>query len=268
MKTVCISGLGLMGGKCCRLEVLVHHRRPEVSTAAAARGWGEVIDDPRDAFDHCDCMVIGTPVSVTALILQWTAGRNTDKLPVITDVGSTKASICQDLTLMCESGAFIGSHPMCGSHLSGLEHADPQLYQAATVVLCPHPNCNSERQTPCANYGQTLAANSPPCRQLPMTMQLLKQVIFPTSIAVTAHGLSDDALPLAATGFRDTSRVAAGSVPLWTDILQDNRSAVLAALQDCLAQLQRALEDNDAEAINWLEQGKERRQMFDRAQNT
>ena len=85
-----------------------------------------------------------------------------------------------------------------------------------------------------------------------------------------ADALSERGLPLAASGFRDTSRKAGGPSALWADILLSNRSAVCDQMQASIAHLEElltALKANDrAAAEAWLERGRERRQLFDEAQ--
>ena len=88
--------------------------------------------------------------------------------------------------------------------------------------------------------------------------------------AVAARRLNDEALPLAATGFRDTTRVAAGSPSLWTSILQENKAMVLNEIDQCIAdlgQLAKAIERNrDEEIEDWLEGGQAARKRFEQAQ--
>ena len=55
---------------------------------------------------------------------------------VVSDVGSVKGAVCRELA---DLSSFVGSHPMCGSHRQGLEHADPQLYRGATCIVTPSP---------------------------------------------------------------------------------------------------------------------------------
>jgi prephenate dehydrogenase len=68
---------------------------------------------------------------------------------------------------------------------------------------------------------------------------------------------------LAATGFRDTTRVAAGDPSLWTGILLHNREAILQALssfEGALGHFREALAHGDRDAVNvLLTQGKRRR---------
>jgi prephenate dehydrogenase len=73
--------------------------------------------------------------------------------------------------------------------------------------------------------------------------------------AALAATLSGENRPLAATGFRDTTRIAAGDADLWTAIFLGNRESVLASMSKFegeLAQFRRALEQNDAVGLKKL----------------
>jgi prephenate dehydrogenase len=73
--------------------------------------------------------------------------------------------------------------------------------------------------------------------------------------AVMAATLSPENEPLAATGFRDTTRIAAGDADLWAAIFMGNRDPVLDSLaryEETLARFRRAIEQNDQSALKLL----------------
>ena len=87
---------------------------------------------------------------------------------------------------------------------------------------------------------------------------------FPHVVAAAlAAATPDSVLALAGSGWRDGTRVAAGSVPLWVDILRTNRLPVLQAMASfgtVLKQWQTALQQDDWETVaRLLQQGKDRR---------
>ncbi|MDA3963599.1 MAG: prephenate dehydrogenase/arogenate dehydrogenase family protein [Planctomycetota bacterium] len=271
-RTVVISGLGLMGSSAAAAlsaagwSVRLHHRRPEVSAEAASQGWGKAYDSLSEAAAGADIGLVGVPVSVVAEVVSELLAAN-PRL-VVTDLGSTKASICERLAAESRAGQFVGSHPMCGSHQQGLAHADPLLYTGATVAVTPTGD------TPPATVAAAIAlwqAMGARCIQLEPAIHdraVASASHLPHVLAAaTAALLCDEGLDLAATGFRDTSRVAAGSPRLWCDILRENSSAVrdlLATSRAHLAALEQALATDDATAIEaWLEQGRAGRERFD-----
>ncbi len=86
----------------------------------------------------------------------------------------------------------------------------------------------------------------------------------PRLLAAAMAGVtSDECLPYVATGWKDTTRVAAGQVEMWQQIYGQNREAVLASLDTLLRQLgqfRQALVDHDHEALaRLLTAGKKQR---------
>lgn len=269
--TVLISGLGLMGGSLAGAlsaagwPVLLHHRRPGPAAAAAARGWGRALDHLEDGVS-ADLAVVCTPVSVIGPTVRALAAATK---AVITDVGSTKARLCSELVDL--NDRFVGSHPMAGSHRTGLDAADPLLYRNRVVITTPTAS------TPPAALAlieqMWLAAGARLLRLTPIDHDrtVAEASHLPHILAcVTAAGLSTAAAPVAAGGFRDTTRVAASAPSLWADILLDNRDAVgrcLAEVDDRIDQLRRALAAGDAAAVTaWLAEGSAGRQRYEAVQ--
>ena len=270
-RTVLISGLGLMGGSLAAAapaagwRVRLHHRRRDVADDAAARGWGTAVDGFGEA-TGADVAVVCTPVSVIAETVRTIAGATR---AVITDVGSTKGDVCAALAEL--GGRFIGSHPMCGSHLQGLANADIDLYRGKTVIVTP----TASTPAPALALIEELwsAAGSRVLRLSPADHDraVAEASHLPHLLAsLAASLLSAEAAPAAASGFRDTTRIAAGSPELWRDILLTNRGAVaplLARSRARLDELERLLAAGDGDGIvRWLSVGKAGRQRFDAIQ--
>ena len=139
--TVLISSLGLMGGSLAAAltrvgwPVLLHHRRPEVAQRGEELGYGKAITDLAHGVAHADVVVVCTPVSAIAPTIRAMAALH--PRPVFTDVGSVKGGICAELDDLARSGRFVGSHPMAGSHLQGIDHARANLYHDCMTILTP-----------------------------------------------------------------------------------------------------------------------------------
>ncbi len=268
-----VYGLGFMGGSLAAAlvqagwTVYLHHRRPEVMEKAEALGYGTAVDDPLAVMPKCKIAVVCTPVSVIADHIRLLAAAEGNT--VITDIGSTKSGICNALYDLSEIGRFIGSHPMAGSHLQGLEHADPQLYKGCRTAITPHSKCTGAAiaavQAFWTSIGATCHRYSPEDHDLAVgEISHLPHILS----SACAAALSPRGLALAATGFRDTSRIAAGSVDLWTEILLQNNDAVSHQLEHSIAHLQdllKALQTADSSEIEtWLQIGRDKRLAFER----
>lgn len=270
--TVLVSSLGLMGGSLAAAltqagwPVLLHHRRPEVAQRGHELGFGTAVTDLAAALAQSDVVVVCTPVSAIAPTVRMMAALH--PRPVFTDVGSVKGSLCADLHDLAANGRFVGSHPMAGSHQQGIDHARAELYHGCMTILTPLP------QTPAAPIvlveKMWRAVGSRLCRFTPAEHDraVAEASHLPHVLAAAAAGqLGEAAAPLAATGFRDTTRVAGGNPEMWNDILQHNRDAVthgLAAVRARLLLLEHALLTGDEATVRaWLETGREGRRRFE-----
>lgn len=175
---------------------------------------------------------------------------------LITDAGSVKGPICKALNRsVAKAAQFVGSHPMAGSEQGGWEHADAQLFQGRTCAITPVDNEESavrKIEQFWVSLGMRTVRFQP--RQHDQIVALTSHMPHAAASAI-ASLLTPEAWPLAATGFRDTTRVASGDAGLWTSILLENRKAVAERLNELtlvLRQFVEALEANDSAAVEAL----------------
>ena len=271
--TVLVVGLGFMGGSLAAAltragwPVLLHHRRPEVAQHAEELGFGRHAPDPVPAMAQAQLAVVCTPVSTIVPQVRQLAAMAGEA--VVSDVGSVKGPLCRDLGELGRAGRFLGSHPMAGSHLQGLAHARADLFRGCTTALTPVPGTPPQALALVEQLWQAVGS-----RTLRMAPDDHDRAVAEAShlphvaAALAAAGLGEQAVALAAGGFRDTTRVAAGDPALWADILLSNRSAVTASLQAAsqrLRDLLGVLETGDQAAVAaWLAAGRDARQRFER----
>ena len=242
---VVIVGLGLMGaslgfdlrGHCRQVTGLV--RRPESVAEALASGCvDQATTDPAVALSAADLVILATPVRV---LLRQIAEFGPLLRPgaLLTDMGSTKAEICEALQASSPHIEVIGGHPMCGKEQSGLAAAESGLYRGCTYVLCPLLRTTLASVQLMLELVHHIGARPlmlAPHRhdRLVAAISHLPYVVSSTLVAHVAAVGEEDAQvwDVAASGFRDTSRVAASDVDVMLDILLTNRTAVLAAIDD------------------------------------
>lgn len=267
--TLLVSGLGLMGGSLAAAaaaagwRVLLHHRRPEPIAEAARRGWGQACPDPAAA-GPVDLAVVCTPVEHVAAVVRALVAAG---VPVVTDVGSVKGAVCSSLA---DIPAFVGSHPMCGSHRQGLEHADPLLYRGATTIVTPvagnAPGAVAQVERLWTSLGSRVVRLTPEAHDAAVAVASHLPHVLANA---AARRLTPAAAPLCAGGFRDVTRVAGGSAELWSGILLANRVEVAAEVQAAsaeLAALAGALQAGDEAAVRaWLDGGRAGRSRYEAA---
>jgi prephenate dehydrogenase len=176
---------------------------------------------------------------------------------LLTDAGSTKASIVRALDGRLPPGVtFVGGHPLAGSEKRGPEFANPDLFQNRCTILTPLEHTDPAALEQVRAFWQGLGAR----------VRLLSPEEHDRALALTSHLphlvasalagiLPDDLHDLTATGFRTTSRIAAGDPALWSPIFLHNRQDVLSALETLeqrLRQFRQALAGADKSALDHL----------------
>jgi prephenate dehydrogenase len=173
---------------------------------------------------------------------------------VLTDAGSTKATIVRAVDGRLPAGvAFVGSHPLAGSEKRGPAHADPDLFQDRLTVVTPTAATDPAALERVTAFWKALGSRvrcmdpDEHDRSLALTSHL------PHLVASALAGILPPELQdLTASGFRDTTRIAAGDPSIWTGIFAHNRQAVLDALRlftERLAEYRQALEAGDGAAL-------------------
>jgi prephenate dehydrogenase len=164
-----------------------------------------------------------------------------DTSGAVTDVGSVKASVVAAVA----DPRFVGGHPMAGSEQLGVDGADPGLFQGAVWVLTPVDGTDSRAYALVRSVVATLGAEVlalPPQRHdaLVAVVSHVPHLTAAALMGLAATGAEEHKtlLRLAAGGFRDMTRVAAGSPAIWPDICAHNRVAIVDVIDTLLAALQ------------------------------
>jgi prephenate dehydrogenase len=263
---VVIWGVGLIGGslgmawrRAGVVSKVIGLGRGSLDEAVRLGAVDEVYADPAEALGQADVVVLAAPVR--AIIGQAERyGRFVRPGAVVTDVGSTKAEIVAAWEASLPAGAaFVGGHPMFGREVGGVANASPDLPRGCTWVLTPGARVTAGA----LNAVRDLAAAAGATVRLMPAEEHDRRVAFASHLPqLAATGLAATAiaadrrlggvLDLAASGFRDTTRLASSPADVWRDILMTNRAAVLEALGDyrrALGDLEAALAAADPDAI-------------------
>jgi prephenate dehydrogenase len=213
---------------------------------------------PAEGVAGADLVIIATPVSVTIPVLNEVMPRLSPGA-VVTDVGSTKAGIVREAEKILPMGvSFVGGHPMAGSEQTGVRGADPYLFENAFYVITPSSKTPSgaleKVKILAGGAGAKVIELEPERHDLAVAAvshlpHLLAATLVNTVVRMPG---SDGVLPLAAGGFRDTTRIAAGSPVMWRDIFTSNREQVLKMVRCFKAELddfESAISEGNGEAV-------------------
>jgi prephenate dehydrogenase len=278
-RKITIVGVGLLGGSiglAVKRRRLAHEvagfvrRRASLRDCEKAGAMDYATTDLPAAVSNADLIILCTPLSqmrprVIGLLPALKRGA------IVTDVGSVKAGVVRELeSLVQKAGAhFVGSHPMAGAEKTGVRAARADLFTNAVCVLTP-----TKRTAPAAirrveEFWKSLGART--LRLAPEQHDALvsRSSHLPHIAAaalvnlVLAPARPEFQSALCANGFRDTTRVAAGSPEMWRDIALANRKNLSRSVDAFISELQkfqRVLKRSDAKAISkYFETAKARR---------
>jgi prephenate dehydrogenase len=249
---VAIVGLGLIGGS-MGLALRQAHAAQQIAGYDLGRG---VIDQARrigaidqahtslaDTVRGAELIILATPVGAMHALLQSMATIASPGT-VITDVASTKSQVISWAEEFLPSHvSFIGGHPMAGREISGVEAADPTLFRNRIYCLTPTKKTSASALNKVSALVEALGAR----------VRFLEPVEHDGQVAQVSHlpfvasaalmntvaensGWGDSSL-LAASGFRDITRLAAGSPEMYRDICLTNSTSLLHALDEYMSTL-------------------------------
>ena len=279
---ISLIGMGLMGGslalavKQAKLALKIHAyaRRPESIEEGKRLGIAEFFTQSLpDAVLDADLIVLCTPLSqMQGLVTQMRPCLKPGA--VVTDVGSVKGSVVQELEPIIHSAKafFVGSHPMAGSEKTGLSAARADLFRNALCLVTPGTHATVEAICAVQNFWKAVGGSP-----LRMSPELHDDLVSRSShlphvvAAELANYVLSPAHPkeqalVCANGFKDTTRIASGSPEMWRDISLANRKnlgRVLGVLIDDLQEFQLALEREDIKAVEeFFTKAKQRRDLW------
>jgi prephenate dehydrogenase len=252
---ITIVGLGLIGGSwglALRERGSAARRvgcdKPEVLERALAAGVvDEGFPEAATAVRNSDLVILATPVgSILDLLPRLKSAASPRAL--VTDVGSTKRLICQRAReIFGYEPLFLGGHPLAGKERSGIENASAALFDGARYVLTPLlPDHLEDARV--KTFSALLAAvgakpfvteASSHDRAVAFLSHLPQLVSSGLASMVAGQGTEDSfPLELAASGFRDVTRLAESPYNLWRDICLTNIENIQAALDALIEKLE------------------------------
>lgn len=265
IKRVTIVGTGLLGGSvglALRLTgfkgtIVGTGSRPATLGTALAHGCvHEVQESPVQAVKGSDLVVIAAPVGKIPGILGQLS-TCLESHTVVTDVGSTKFSIVTAAEAEGLEGRFVGAHPMAGSESTGPLAARADLFKGKPVILTPagrtEPGALQKVESFWTSFGMQVFHMSP--QEHDRLVAVISHLPHAVAVMLVQLAEQNGALPVASTGFADTTRLAMGDSELWADIFLDNKAAVVEALAQWAALSDRfvhVLKSNDRAALTRL----------------
>lgn len=239
---ICIVGLGLMGGslavalrgKCSGIVAVELDR--ETREQAINGGVVEFASkDLKDGVARADLLILATPVQTIIDLTNQLRGFPAPKTNPLTvlDLGSTKNEITKVMASLPRHFTPIGGHPMCGKETAGLTNADAAIFSGATFALTPlrrttRDAMNLVHELVNAVDSHALVLDPERHDELASMTSHMPYLVACSMLSAAADLSEDDELiwSLAASGFKDMTRLAASDATVMLDILRTNRMAV------------------------------------------
>ena len=265
---VAVIGLGLLGGSLLRatrshlpqialtgwdVDPAVRERARELDLADAIPETGS------EAVRGADLVVFCVPVGAMGAAARSVAS-GLDPQTLISDVGSSKASVAKALADALPGHAVIPAHPVAGTEQSGPDAGFATLFHNRWCIVTPPAEADPVQVAALVAYWEALGARVETMDAAHHDLVLAVTSHLPHLIAYTIVGTASDleqvtqseVIKYSAGGFRDFTRIAASDPTMWRDVFLSNREAVLEMLQrftEDLTELQKAIRKGDGDAL-------------------
>ena len=259
LRRITIWGVGLIGGS---LGLALKKNGFQGQRVGLGRNIGRlekalqsdavdvVTTETAEGLRGSDLVVLCTPIELVPVLVQHIIEVvGSQQSMVLTDVGSTKSVLVQTVEAQLrEHGSntisFVGGHPMAGSHETGVGAARATLFENATCLVTPTESTDSDSLQQVRSLWEFVGAVphllSPEIHDLLIGAASHLPHLIASLLTNTVANVETEhhkALDFTATGFRDSTRIAAGSPDLWTGIFSQNRDVLLSLIDDIVDNL-------------------------------
>jgi prephenate dehydrogenase len=252
---IAIIGLGLIGGSIGlalkqanwrEAEIIGYVRRREAGTLALKLGAVDKVESNlRGAVKGADIIIIATPVLILKdVFTQITPELTADS--IVTDTASTKAQVMQWAEELLPSETnFVGGHPMAGKEIQGIKAAEANLFRNCVYCLTPLPQAKPAAVQTVKDMVKKLGAvplviGAQEHDRLVAGISHLPLLLSVALVSATTKDPSWQQMSrLAASGYRDLTRLASGNPEVSADICLSNQAAIVFWIDTFIEELKR-----------------------------
>lgn len=268
-QTVTLIGIGLIGSSLARVirvrglaeRIVISTRSSETLNRAEELRLGDAyVVDPAEAVRDADLVIVSVPVGASGAVAE-TIAPGLKAGAILTDVGSTKASVIQQMAPHVPAGVhFIPGHPIAGTEKSGPDAGFATLFENRWCILTPPAGTDAAAVDKLSGFWRDCGSLVDVMDPAHHDMVLAIVSHLPHIIAYNIVGTADDleavtkseVIKYSASGFRDFTRLAASDPTMWRDVCLHNRDAILEMLSrfmEDLSSLQRAIRWGDGDKL-------------------
>ncbi|MDR3111689.1 MAG: prephenate dehydrogenase/arogenate dehydrogenase family protein [Elusimicrobiota bacterium] len=254
MKTVCVFGLGQIGGSLClalkkncnsiyKVAGVTIHKK--TFKEALMLNIANEVFFGLQSVKKADIAIICTPVNTIAGIYKQISALF--PTAVISDTGSIKHPIEKEISsfLKSNSADFVGAHPMAGKEKSGLTFADADMFKNANVVITGSMKKSFTNENLISDMWKNIGA-----KIIKMSAKKHDKIASFTSHLPHVISFSLNSIyksirrkepyidELIAGSFKSATRVASSSADMWAPILSMNRQNLAKDIEIFIKKLQ------------------------------
>jgi len=254
---IAIIGLGLIGGsialaikkkRLAKSVIGVSRHERTLNLAKKNRLIAQGSTDLAIIKD-ADLVILAAPVEVI-LKLSRPIAKIIKANTIVTDVGSAKEKIVAKLEKIFPN--FIGGHPLAGSEKRGLVNARGDIFLNSLCILTPTKRTSQEAKLKVARFWKELGAKvsnlSPDAHDKIISFTSCLPHLIAFSLI---NSVPKQCLKFAASGLKDTTRIAASEPGLWADIFLSNKNSLksIQVFQTNLEQIKKAIQHKDGKSL-------------------
>jgi len=239
---IAVVGLGLIGAsiaKALRGKARITGIDMSSQVVSQAREEGVISEGSIDISisSSCEIVIIAVPVGRIVDIAHEVV-RHIDEKTVLTDTGSTKARIVEEIDRVFPS--FVGSHPIAGKENPGYSHSQADLFTNAMTIITPSRSTRHENMEKVKKLWEDCGSKTHVME--PENHDRLMAIIshMPHLLSYASMSMAGDLhihRQLLGAGFRDFTRIAASDPIMWRDIFLDNRKNLLPLIDTYMEEL-------------------------------
>ena len=264
---ILIVGLGLIGSsiagalKSVDPKLLIFGKDSDETVVDEAISRGLIEDCRSIDYENLDLVILASPLETFDYWFSELTANSYEG--IITDVGSAKLPVvCEAKKSLKNSKNFIPGHPMAGREKGGLKSAKNDLFDGAYWILTPDEKTDIDAFRRLHELITSIGARviSVDAAEHDKLIAIVSHVphVAASSLVMLAASHSDqngELFRLAAGGFKDTTRVAAGDPTLWRSILMSNSELIadeLSELKDIISRFEKSIRDGDEKEIEQM----------------
>lgn len=254
--TIAFIGLGLIGGSIARgikreypnIKIMAYMRTQSKLEQAKQDGIIDtVLTGIGEELTECDLIFLCTPVEYNA---QYLSSIKPYLKPgaILTDVGSTKSNIHEEVIRLGLEESFVGGHPMAGSEKTGYENSTDHLLENAYYIITPSALSTQ-------SHIDRLVAVARIIGSIPLVLDYKEHDYITAAISHLPHIVASSLVnlvkdsdspqehmkQLAAGGFKDITRIASSSPDMWEQICITNSENIALILENYIRSLTQIL---------------------------